>query len=153
MSRKPSLFVFYFQILVPFKIFFPLNLLNLWNQFESYFRLNSLSSLNEKIKFNARERQMNCRGTKRQSEIMASDHKGPQIKELSTQDRDSISDESVISLAYRSSTIMGKLTEVTWVNRQTGAICFLSEISRHLAPACAFPSLLTGSWQREMTFT
>ena len=34
-----------------------------------------------------------------------------QIKELSTQLRDSISDESIGSLDYRFSTIMGKLTK------------------------------------------
>lgn len=37
---------------------------------------------------------------KRQLEIMASDHAGTQIKELSAQDRDSISDDSVVSLDY-----------------------------------------------------
>lgn len=84
---------------------------------------------------------------------MASDHEGAQIKELSTQDGDSISDESVISLDCWSSTIMGKLTETTWVNRQTGAICFLGEISRHPILAFAFLSPLSGSWQRQMTFT
>lgn len=40
-------------------------------------------------------------------------HKDTQIKELSAQDRDSISDESVVSLDCGSSAIMGKLTEMT----------------------------------------
>lgn len=41
-----------------------------------------------------------------------------QIKELSTQLRDSISDESVGSLDYGSSTIMGKLTKwPEWTDR------------------------------------
>lgn len=56
---------------------------------------------------------MNYSHMKRQLEIMTSDHKGTQIKEFSTKERDSISDESVVSLDYQSCTIMEKLTEMT----------------------------------------